>query len=120
MRNFKCSCFLFMLLICNSILIVGVVFFHSIMESWTAPRYVDTFTSPSKENKVVVFNTGFLDDIYRAYPVKWRFFYKEQDNGGFENMRREPLTVTWETDNKAIIRTSSSKEKKIIVEFNTN
>ena len=38
------------------------------------------FVSPDGKNKIVVFEDGFIDAYYTAYPVKYSFFYKNNND----------------------------------------
>lgn len=90
---------------------------------------LETFTSPSGKNKVVVLHTGFTDAVYKAYPVKLKMFYQQQDNGfvsHHDDWGGADLEVEWVTDNKAIVKVisgsgikneNSNEDDIIIVEF---
>ncbi len=85
-------------------------------------------SSPSGKNTVVVLVGGFIDAAYEAYPVKGYLFYQLQDNGYVSNSDdwgSSEITVTWENDNKAIVKIhsnfspneGSNKNNEIVVQF---
>jgi len=92
-------------------------------------REIKKFTSPTGKNELVVFESGFIDAIYYAYPVKCKWFYQEQENGYVSNhddWGGAEAKVDWVTDNKAIVKFMSGFEipnegtnpnNEIIVEF---
>ncbi len=59
------------------------------------------YSSPSGSHQVAVFEGGFIDAYYEACPVKYRFFYEEQDNGYvsfFDFWGGADIEVEWESE----------------------
>ncbi len=71
---------------------------------------IKTAHSPSGKNALVVFEGGFIDATYEAYPIKCNFLYQIQNNGYVSNhddWGGSDITITWENDNKAIVKVNS-------------
>lgn len=68
-----------LLLIFATIFALSLPSFLMIFSGKENPEY---YTSPDGMNKIVVFDSGFLDAYYTAYPVANKFFYfKNNDTG---------------------------------------
>ena len=85
--------------------------------------------SPNGKNSLVVFEGGYIDAVYTAYPVKYRFFYQRQDNGFVSRHDFSfgaGIEVEWVSNNEAHvkviiegfeIRNGGNEDDTIIVTF---
>lgn len=85
--------------------------------------------SPSGKNKVIVFEGGFIDASYYAYPKFMGIFYKYQDNGyvsKHDYWGGAEIEVEWKLDDLAYVKIKiegfspnegSNKNDIIIVSF---
>ncbi len=107
-----------------SLITFGIKSLYSFLDS----HVVMVASSPSKKNTLVILEGGFIDATYEAYPVKGYLFYQLQDNGYVSNhddWGGSKITVTWENDNKAIVKIhsnfypneGSNKSNEIVVQF---
>ena len=94
------------LLLFSSLLILS----FNIVFGFLSDKIVLKNSSPSGENTLIVLEGGFIDAIYKAYPVKYLIFYQVQNNGFVSNhddWGASKITVTWENDKKAIVKIHS-------------
>lgn len=87
-------------------------------------------SSPSGKNSLIVFEGGFIDAYYNAYPVKCSFFYKLQNNGfvsKHDHWGGAEIKVDWISEKEAHVKIDvgdfmendgSNKDDIIIVTFN--
>jgi hypothetical protein len=85
--------------------------------------------SPSGTNRLVVFESQFLDSSYSAYPRVLSIFYRYQDNGFVRKHNfwgHAEIHVDWVTDNHATVKViignftavpGSNTDDEIIVSF---
>lgn len=88
-------------------------------------------TSPSGKNKVIIFESSFIDASYYAYPKFMGIFYKNQDNGYVSKhdfWGGAEIEVEWKSDNLAYVKIKiegfspnegSNKNDIIIVSFDS-
>ena len=104
---------------------LGVKLTYGFLENEEIKR----FTSPAGKNQVVILQGGFIDAVYYAYPVEFKWFYKEQENGyvsKHDDWGGAEISIDWVNDNKAIVRVISefaianegtNPNDEIVVEF---
>ena len=85
--------------------------------------------SPSGKNQVIVFEGGFIDASYSAYPKIARVFYQYQDNGyvaKHDFWGGAEIEVEWKSDDSAYVKVKidgfspnegSNKDDIILVSF---
>lgn len=118
------------IILVSSLLAYGFIFYGLFSISLMQGEVLIKATSPSGNNTVVVLEGGFIDAIYTAYPLKFRFFYQKQDNGFVSNhddWGGAKVEVEWLSDNKAKVKIlsgsgipnkDSNEDNNIIVDFN--
>jgi len=88
--------------------IIAVVSMPFIMFLLSSDRTVCyTESSPFGKNKIVVFESGFIDAVYMAYPVKYGIFYQKQDNGYITKhdfWGGANIEVEWISENEACVK----------------
>jgi len=80
----------------------------SIMNSFFSDDVIYyTSLSPSGRNKVVVFEGGFIDAVYTAYPIQNGIFYYGEDNGSISKhdfWGGANIEVDWVSEDLAFVK----------------
>ena len=92
-----------------TLFVIGSIGFHVLLGVWN-DREIARFDSPGGKHQVVVLDASFIDPLYKAYPVKLRYFCQDHENHDTAPLdgSRGTLHVTWENDTTAIVTVSST------------
>lgn len=114
-------------IVCTIALVVGIIPYIMLFSSIDGKVSYRSI-SPSGKNSLIVFEGGFFDTCYSAYPVELSFFYKYQDNGfvSKHDSWGGAINVDWISEKEAHVKIDagnflphegSNKDDIIIVTF---
>lgn len=86
--------------ICLSLLLAFALFLYSIFYIFVSHNSAQ-YSSPDNKNTIVVFENGFVDAYYTAYPTKYGIFYDENNNSSASKVDFKggaKIEVVWEED----------------------